>query len=76
MPQLHVTPWGTNLPTANTVRATEDLSFLWVSSKSVGLNIPSQMIGAFQDVHVWTSSLTLIEQMMRSINVYPATGRL
>lgn len=49
----------TNLPTANTVRATEVPSFWCVRSYRSGSNIPSQMMGAFQGVHVCTSSLDL-----------------
>lgn len=49
----------TNLPMANTVRATEDPSRWCVRSYRSGLNIPSQIMGAFQGVHVCTSSLDL-----------------
>lgn len=62
IPQLSLTWWGTNLPTANTVRATEEPWSAWVWSKRVGSNVPSQMMGAFQYVHVGTSSLTLMKQ--------------
>lgn len=49
----------TNLPTANTVRATEEPSCWCVRSYSSGSNIPSQIMGAFQGVHVCTSFLDL-----------------
>lgn len=52
----------TNLPTANTVRATEVPSFWCVRSYRSGSNIPSQIMGAFQGVHVCTSSLDLGQQ--------------
>lgn len=50
---------GTDRPTANTVRATDDFSPMCFWSKRFGSNIPSQMIGAFQDVDVWTAGLAL-----------------
>lgn len=49
----------TNLPTANTVSATEDPSLLCLWSYRSGSNMPSQMMGAFQEVHVCTSGLDL-----------------
>lgn len=49
----------THLPIANTVRATEDPLLLCILSYTSGLNMPSQMMGAFQEVHVCTSGLDL-----------------
>lgn len=49
----------TSLPTANTVKATEDPAFWCVRSYRSGSNIPSQIMGAFQGVHVCTSLLDL-----------------
>ena len=49
----------TNLPTAKTVRATEECFFLWSRSQSSGSKMPSQMIGAPHSVNALTSVLFL-----------------
>lgn len=63
----HRLSW-TNLPTANTVRATEVPPFWCARSYRFGSNIPSQIMGAFQGVHVCTSPLDLIDKKVESQN--------